>query len=447
MLGWYLELAVKSLRSTPVVTVMTVIAIGIGIAVPTTLLSVHHVFAQNPIPEKSDRLFNVRLDSWDPNSEFFDIRPGDPPKHITYQDMERLLGSGLAKRRTGVAGAAAFVFPEGQDARPFQTTGQLCHADFFAMFDAPFRYGGGWTREADENRERVVVLSSDLNERLFGGADSVGRKVRLNQAEYTVVGVLAPWAPTPRFYDIINNAWGDTRDLHLPFDLIREQDLGLKRFGDTDSWGRFAADGGPDAFFTRSETTWIQYWVELEPDQVGPYRDMLDAYVLAQKELGRFPRPLNNRLSPVMEWMEVREVVPSEVSAVVVIALLFLAVCALNLMGLLLGKFLGASGRIGVHRALGASRAHVFGQRLLECELVGLLGGALGLALTGLAMLFLNRTMEVVVGNLGGRRLFVLDSFTLGIAVVLALGAGLMAGLYPAWRACRIAPAVQLKVN
>ncbi len=444
MLGYSLWLAVRSIRSTPGIAFLTVIAIGLGIAVPTTLLSVHHVFARNPIPDKSERLFNVRMDSWDPSSEFFDIRPGDPPKHITYQDMERLLPSDIPVHRTGVATATIFVFPDAPGARPYQTRIQLCHADFFPMFDAPFQYGSGWSRTSDERRDRVVVLSREANQKLFGGVDSVGRNVRLGDHEYTVVGVLAEWEPTPRFYDIINNAFGATREFHVPFDLIREQELGLVQVGDTDSWGTAGGGNDPDAFFTQSETTWIQYWVELPPDRVAAYRDFVDAYTREQKALGRFPRPINNRVTPLMEWMSVRDVVPDDLVGVVVIALLFLVVCSLNLMGLLLGKFLAASGRVGVHRALGASRRQVFVQRLLECEVVGLLGGVVGLALTGLAMVGLNRMMPLA-GNF--RELFRLDGFTLFVAVVLALAAGVVAGLYPAWRACRVPPAMQLKVQ
>src|SRR5262245_52263687 len=138
MFLYYLRLAAKSALSTPGLTLVTVAAIALGIAVPTTLISVHHVFAQNPIPEKSDVLYNVRVDSWDKDSEFFNILPGDPPKHITYRDMRGLMASDLPLHETGVASASLFVFPEAREARPFQTVVQLCHADFFPMFDAPF---------------------------------------------------------------------------------------------------------------------------------------------------------------------------------------------------------------------------------------------------------------------------------------------------------------------
>jgi putative ABC transport system permease protein len=443
MLGYMLRLAARSVARTPAISVLTMVAIGLGVAVPTAMMSIRHVFAQNPIPEKSDLLYNVRVDSWDADSEFFDIKPGDPPKHITYRDMAGLMVSEIPRYRTGVANARAWVFPDVEHLRPYEGSIRLCHADFFPMFEAPFRYGGGWDPHADDARRRVVVLSHATNQKLFAGRNSVGERVRLGGGELTVVGVLGRWPVTPRYYDIINNQVSPPRDFFVPFDLIREQDLQLTRTGDTDAWGSWDSDD-PDAVYTASELTWIQYWVELEPAQVADYHAFVDSYARSQKELGRFPRPINNRVSPVMEWLEVREVVAPEMNAIVIIALLFLTVCALNLVGLLLTKFLAASTTIGVHRALGASRRAVFLQRLIECELIGLAGGAVGVLLAWGSVETINRALPSFVVSV---RLVRFDLYMLTWAILLALAAGLISGLYPAWRACRVAPAHQLKLQ
>ena len=66
------------------------------------------------------------------------------------------------------------------------------------MFDVPFRYGGPWTREADAKLEQVVVLSEAMNDRLFGGRNSVGQTLRIEDREFRVVGVLAGWQPSVR---------------------------------------------------------------------------------------------------------------------------------------------------------------------------------------------------------------------------------------------------------
>jgi putative ABC transport system permease protein len=443
MLLFYMRLAVRSVLKTPALSAFTVGGIAIGVAVPTAMLSIVHVFARNPIPEKSDVLYNVRLDSWETTSEFFDIRPGDPPKHITYRDMRGLMESDIPIHRSGIAAGAIFVFPEDERLKPYRTIVRLCHADFFPMFDVPFRYGRPWTRDADTSLEHVVVLSKESNEKLFGGADSVGRSVRLGTQTFTVIGVLDDYRPTPQYYDIINNGFGMPREFFLPFDFVRDRALGLDRVGDSDNWGTYDRSD-PNAFFDASETTWIQYWVELEPGTVQAYRDWVDAYTNTQKKLGRFPRPTNNRVTPLMEWLDVRGVVPPASRAMVVISLLFLIVCCLNLTGLLLGKFLGMSGLVGVHRAMGAPRGAIFLQRLVESEVVGVLGGAAGLGLAYVALRVLDKALPVAMIP-GG--LFTMNGYMLTAAVLLSLVAGVVSGVYPAWRACRIAPAMQLKLQ
>jgi putative ABC transport system permease protein len=443
MIGYYLRLAAKSVMGTPVLSAFTVLGIGIGVAVPTAMISIHHAFARNPIPHKSDVLFNVRVDSWDPDSQFFDVPPGDPPKHVTYRDMQGLMTSDVPRYETGVASARIFVFPGDEKLRPYRGMVRLCHADFFPMFEVPFAFGGPWSRGVDTSLEHVIVLSKESNQKLFGGRDSVGETVRLGTQSFTVVGVLGDFRPTPQYYDVINNAFGLPRDFFLPFDFIRDQALDLTQVGDSDSWGSFDRED-PNAFYDASEVTWIQYWVELDPSAVGQYRDWVDGYVRAQKQLGRFPRPLNNRVSPLMEWMAIREVAPPQARAMVIISLLFLVVCCLNLAGLLLGKFLGLSGVVGVHRAMGASRRTVFFQRLVESELVGVLGGIVGLGLAFLALRILDRAIP---SSMIAEGFFTLDAFVLTVAVALALVAGVISGLYPSWRACRVAPAMQLKLQ
>jgi putative ABC transport system permease protein len=127
---------------------------------------------------------------------------------------------------------------------------------------------------------------------------------------------------------------------------------------------------------------------------------------------------------------------------VAAVSILFLVVAALNLVGLFLGKFLARAPVVGVRRALGASRASIFFEHLIECELVGLIGGAIGLLLSLGVLAFFNRVYDPMLQMDG---FFQLDAAMIAAAVLLSLVAGAIAGIYPAWRICSIPPARHLK--
>src|SRR5678815_5622217 len=185
-------------------------------------------------------------------------------------------------------------------------------------------------------------------------------------------------------------------------------------------------------------------WVELPKDRVRAYKDWVDAYSLEQKKLGRFQRPLNNRVTPMMAWLRERGTVPPEVTTMMIVSLHFLAVCALNLTGLLLSKFLARAPEVGVRRALGARRLEVFLQHIVECEMVGLAGGTLGVVLSLGGLAVLNKWGQTLAQR---NDMFRFDGSMLAVSVALSLLAGLLAGVYPAWRVCRTAPAIHLKLQ
>jgi putative ABC transport system permease protein len=140
-----------------------------------------------------------------------------------------------------------------------------------------------------------------------------------------------------------------------------------------------------------------------------------------------------------MDWLDHNHVVPADVRLQTWLAFGFLLVCLLNTVGLLLAKFLRRANEIGVRRALGASRRAIFAQCLVEAGTVGLVGGILGL---GLAMLGLWAVRQQPASY---AELAHLDPAMLAATFVIAVVASVLAGLLPAWHACQVTPAIQLK--
>jgi putative ABC transport system permease protein len=259
--------------------------------------------------------------------------------------------------------------------------------------------------------------------------------LRVDDADLRIVGVLADWRPNPHFYDLYLGQYGENEDVFLP--LSTSQDLKFAHSGSVDCWST-AGQGN----MKTAPCTWLQLWVQLDtPAEVESYKSFLTHYSQEQKALGRFQRPPNVRLRNVMQWLDYSHVVPGDVRLQTWLAFGFLLVCLVNTVGLMLAKFLRRSGEISVRRALGAARRSVFAQFLIEAGVIGLAGGALGLVLA-LFGLWLVRQQPADYAHLA-----YLDPGMLTITFLLAIGATLLAGLLPAWRACGVAPALQLKSN
>ena len=437
MFAYYLDLAFRSFKRNKALTALMVLGIALGIGAAMTTLTVFHVLSGDPLPNKSGQLFYPQMDPR--GSDGF--TPGDDPAYqMARRDAENLLRDAKGDRQAVMTGGGVAIEPTTSGIAPFIVDARYTSADFFPMFETPFQYGTGWDKGADERRERVAVISSELNERLFGEADSVGRTVRLDGNDFRVVGVLDDWRPTPRFYDMNMDRFGEVEQVFVPLSVAIELTLG--RNGSMDCWdgGDEAEDDPEGNIGLNASCTWLQYWVELRtPEQVEEYRQYLVNYSDAQRAAGRFERPTNVRLHDLMGWLDYNEVVPSDVRLQVWLAFGFLAVCLLNTVGLLLAKFLRRSSEIGVRRALGASRRAIFAQCLVEAGTIGLVGGAVGL---GLALLGLWAVRQQPSSY---AELAQLDPSMLMLTIVLAIGASVLAGLLPAWRACEVTPAIQLK--
>jgi putative ABC transport system permease protein len=438
MFRYNVKLALKSMRRNPFMTGLMVSAVAVGIGVSMTTLSIYYLMSSDPIPEKSSTLFAVTMDSWDPLRPFDEDFPERAPHQITYHDAERLLAIGKGKRQVAMFESSLIIEPPGQDELPFEAGARVATGSFFPMFNVPFIFGSGWDRSADAAAEPVVVLAKALNERLFGGADSIGERLTMSGVQFQVVGVIDTWEPTPRFYDPINGGFQEVNDMFIPFGLTRRMQMP----SNGSDWGWKAEEINSFDEWLNSESVWIQYFVELEsPRDAAEYVAHLDAYVNEQKRFGRFERPLNNHIYNVTEWMEYHEIIADDTRVLVGLSFMFLLVCLLSTIALTLTKFLGKKGEISLRRALGASRRTIFNQQIVEVAFVGLSGGLIGLLLTGAGLQGIEYLYESPPGL---ARLDWVMTFT---AIGIAIASGVLAGLYPAWRVCKIPPATQLKTQ
>ena len=444
MFAYDLQLAFDSMKRHPGLSALMVLAIALGIAVCTVTFTIYHAMATNPIADKSSQLYAVTLDTWSAERPYDDDKPDLPPQLLTYRDATYLYGSKAAPRSVVMYKSGALLLPERDGVKPFNAQLRVTTHEFFPMFDVPFQYGQGWDAAADEGPQPVVVLNHETNERVFGGENSVGRTLKLGKIEYRVIGVLQPWAPSPKFFDLNNGSFEDPEDAYIPYGWGKTLEMPV--YGNTNCWKPEGGDSYQD--FLNSECIWLQLWAELPTvAERDKYQAFIDNYARSQKAAGRMPRKLNNVLYDVGQWLDRNEVVQKDNRVLIGIALLFLGVCLVNVVGLLLAKFLNAAPLTGLRRALGASRRDIIRQHMTEVLVIGLTGGVLGilLAVGGLA------GIRSIYGSDFSRssyeRLTAIDPVVVLVTLGLSLLAGAIAGLYPSWRIGRTAPAVYLKTQ
>ncbi|MGB7739317.1 MAG: ABC transporter permease [Steroidobacteraceae bacterium] len=444
MFAYDLRLALDSMKRHPGLSALMVLAIALGIAVCTVTFTIYHAMATNPIPDKSSQLYAVTLDTWSAERPYDDDKPDLPPQLLTYRDAMYLYGSKAASRSVVMYKSGALLLPERNGVKPFNAQLRVTTHEFFPMFDVPFQYGQGWDEAADEGPQPVVVLNHETNVKVFGGENSVGRTLKLGKVEYRVVGVLQPWAPSPKFFDLNNGAFDDPEDAYIPYGWGKTLEMPV--YGNTNCWKPESGDTYQD--FLNSECIWLMLWAELPTvADRDKYQAFIDNYARSQKAAGRMPRKLNNVLYDVGQWLDRNDVVQKDNRVLIGIALLFLGVCLVNVVGLLLAKFLNAAPLTGLRRALGASRRDIIRQHMTEVLLIGLGGGVLGIALAvgGLAGIRAIYGSDFTRGSY--ERLTEIDPVVVLVTLALSLLAGAIAGLYPSWRIGRTAPAVYLKTQ
>jgi len=441
MWGYYVALALRSSGRSKALTALVIVLLAFGVAACMVSYAVFRATTSDPLPAKSARLYVPQVDNFGPSH----IWQNEPPPTLSYVDAMALWQTHKASRQTLLYPATWQVESDDGSTPTMSMSGDAVTADFFAMFDVPFRFGGGWTANDDVQRATVVVISRRLNDKLFGGQNSVGQAIRLDGHIFRIAGVLEDWNPKPRFFDLgtsDNTGFDDAGDIYIPFTR------GIAMQKDSTTYNGCPTESGVydtsrwDARLT-SECAWIDAWVELAtPADVDRYREYLRHYAGEQQRLGRFSWAPNIRLRNLTDWMAYLEVTPRTSSLSMLVSASFLLIVLVNVIGLMLARFMRRAPEIGIRRALGASRAAIYRQFLIEGATMGFVGGLVGVALTLLGLWGVGRLFEPKIA-----RLVHADALLIALTVLLAVAATVVSALYPTWRAAQTQPAWQIKIN
>ncbi|MFC3123118.1 ABC transporter permease [Agaribacter flavus] len=433
----YLDLSWRSFKRTPMVTILMVLAIATGIGITMTSLSVYHMMAMDPMPHKSSKLFHPQLNTSDEGPQWW--TEDNLPHQMTYKDAMNLYRAEIPRIKTPSMRTGFSVNLNSPEVKPFIESVRMTGRVFFNMFEFSFIHGSSWSADQEDRAAYVTVISRSMSERLYGTSDSVGRDVYFDDHVFKIVGVYEDFDYHVKFYDLTNGAFNRAENAVIPITLIPV--LKAQTWGNSNGWKYEEINSFEDEL--NSELVWLQFWAQLDtPEEEAEYRAFLTDYLREQGTLGRFEREeVKFALRNLTEWMEYNKVVTEDNRILVSASFMFLVVCLANILGLLLGKFLRRVPEVGVRRALGASKRQVFFQHLVEVGLLGFIGGVIGIGIAQLGLWGVRATYSYYSA------LATMDVSMLLAAPSIAIGACLIAGMYPAWLVCRTNPAICLKTQ
>jgi len=283
----------------------------------------------------------------------------------------------------------------------------------FAIRALALGQGRFYNSEDQIQRARVAVIGSETKEKLFSGRNAVGEYIRLDGISFEVVGVLAPKMQAGD--DNIN------RVVYVPFTTMSD----LK-----------------DTHYL--DSVWFNY----ETNDYERIEQSVRYIVAAQHKFN----PADRRALFVFNLME--QVHQFEVIAIglkillAFIGTLTLGIGGVGLMNIMLVSVTQRTREIGVEKALGARRRHIFLQFLAEALTITFIGGLVGIVLAYLVAFSVGRlTLYSAMAKhaeAGDIRLMI-NPITLIVAVLILSAVGLISGMVPAIRASRLDPIEALR--
>ena len=400
---WDVRYAARQLRKSPGFTITAVVTLSLGIGVNTAGFSNMDAVVLHPlaVPELNRVVIVDEQQSRGGSSE---------AALANFEDWRRQSRS--FEEMAVVAGAKVSLTGAGDAAH---VDAALSSASFFSVLRTPAMLGRVFSAsECQPGRDGVAVLNYGFWERRFGSDPAIlGRKIQLDGRAFTMIGVM----PKTMQYPSI-------ADLYLPFAPTHAQ-LANRSDHNYQVVGRL-----------RQGVTVKQAQAEMRTIAEDLARD----------------NPATNagwsvKVEPLLDGIN-GDVTPLYYRMVMGATLFVLLVVCANVANLQLARGIARRPEIAMRSALGASRWRIVRQLLTENAMLGLMGAVGGIAVAAVYLHFILANMPArVARHMAGWSNTSLNGRTLVFSLLLALGAGLIAGLMPAMEALRVNPAEQMKAG
>jgi len=390
-IGRDLRHALRIFRRAPLFSALVVLTFAIGLGATAAIFSVlNPVLLQGaPYPD-AERVLVIMGKEKD----------GGPSRtgYLTFRDLQRETRS-LSQVATMSNWTPVLSGPDDAE----RLTGQRVTQQFFSLLGVAPALGRDFRAEEDQSATRnVAILSYGLWQRRFGGDSGiVGKTISLSDRSVTVVGVM------PRSFESV---LAPQAEVWAPLGYAETDPWACRDCQHLQMIGRLA-DG----------VTATAAGAELDRISAG----MVAAHPTEYAATGFLPTPLNEFLT--------QGILPALLATAGAVALLLLISCV-NVASLFLGRTARRSGEFAVRTALGADAGQIVRQVVAEAVVLALGGGALAVLLAIAALRGLVSLAPAGLPRLDQVRV---NLEVLGVTLLLALAAGLLAGLVPAMAARR----------
>jgi predicted permease len=402
-----LRYAVRGLSKSPGFTIAAVLTLALGIAVNATMFSLVSAFMlRRPPGRDPDRVAVVS--SVNPAPAFHaDASPVSAPNYLAWREANHVFEDIAAADEYRTVSLTARAQPSSSAAgQPEALRSAAVSPNYFNVLGVAPQLGRPFEAGEDQpGRDHVVILSYELWERRFDSDRSlIGRTLRLNRENYTVIGVM------PASFRML----GFTPQLWTPLTLRpADQTAAARKDRSLRLFARFK-DG----------VTLEQARAEF----VTLARRSEEHFPETERAWGAAVRTLPDYLVYDFEIRNALAIMMTTVAFVLMIA------CA-NVAGLLLARAAGRRKELAIRIAIGAGRLRIILQLLTEGLLIALLGGAAGLLLSywGIRFVRASLTFNEAISAVP----LSLDRNVTLFAFAVSLVCAVLCGLAPALNASR----------